>query len=320
MYETPEAAFDRIRFIPAGRVAAQTPSGYLTPAGKPVFRRGATLFPHVLTIAERTEVATNATRIRATTQKSTKPPWTNVRPRTIEIPKHWVIELCTNSMVAFVTRTIKAIIPLDAGGNLLRKNYIDEDDWWLLDEQYRSHAGAGKRTPRTLLEQIDHLQKLSVQLPLRPETQRKLVLYPKSGDIMRAARHEAGHAVVADSLYWYRARTSSEAAYLTVLLNANCLQQAYADTQESGRDFHLHPWRKMPIPRYDETKTLHKEIAALCTDAEKIAERTVNEQLKATPGKRQVSLSKAVRKALAGAGIDAAIDECARQLLPDHVG
>ena len=107
---------------------------------------------------------------------------------------------------------------------------------------------------------------------------------------------------------------------LTILLNANCLQQAYADTQESGRDFHLHPWRKMPIPRYDETKTLHKEIAALCTDAEKIAERTVNEQLKATPGKRQVSLSKAVRKALAGAGIDAAIDGCARQLLPDHVG
>ena len=186
-------------------------------------------------------------------------------------------------MAAFVAGTIKAIIPLDAAGSLLARRDIEEDDWWLLDELYRSHAGTGKQTPQTLLDQIDYQRKLSVQLPLRPETQRKLVLYPKSGDVMRAARRRAGHAVIDHGLYWYRARNSGEAAYLTILLNAGCLQQTYADARESGRDFHLQPWRKVPIPRYDKSVALHGKIAALCTRAEKIATKTVNEELKAIP-------------------------------------
>ena len=273
----------------------------------------------MLTLAARTEVATNVKRIRVTTRKSTKAPWNGVKPRTIEIPKLWLIELCSsNSMAAFVAGTIKAIIPLDAAGSLLARRDIEEDDWWLLDELYRSHAGKGKQTPQTLLDQIDYQLKLSVQLPLRPETQRKLVLYPKSGDVMRAARRRAGHAVIDHGLYWYRARNSGEAAYLTILLNAGCLQQTYADARESGRDFHLQPWRKVPIPRYDKSVALHGKIAALCTRAEKIATKTVNEELKAAPGKGQVALSKTVRNALADAGVDAAMDACARELLPDH--
>ena len=51
---------------------------------------------------------------------------------------------------------------------------------------------------------------------------------------------------------------------------------------------------------------------------EKIATKTVNEELKAAPGKGQVALSKTVRNALADAGVDAAMDACARELLPDH--
>ena len=319
LYEAPETALARIRFTAAPKQAPQAPSAYLTPTGKPVFRQGATVLPHVLTIVARTEVATNVKRIRVTTRKSTKAPWNGVKPRTIEIPKLWLIELCTsNSMAAFVASTIKAIIPLDAAGSLLAPRDIEEDDWWLLDELYRSHAGAGKQTPKTLLDQMDHLRKLSVQLPLRPETQRKLVLYPKSGDVMRAARRRAGHAVIDHGLYWYRARNSGEAAYLTILLNAGCLQQTFSDARESGRDFHLHPWRKVPIPRYDKSVALHGKIAALCTRAEKIATKTVNEELEAAPGKGQVALSKTVRNALADAGVDAAIDTCARELLPDH--
>ena len=321
LYEAPEAALERVRFIRLAERAPQAASGYFTPAGKPLFRQGATVLLHVLTIAERTEVATSAMRIRVTTGKSRQPGWKSVKPRTIEIPKRWLTELCmSKNMAAFVvtTRTAKAIIPRDAAGNLIGENSIDEDDWWLLDELYRSHAGAGKRTPRKLLGRIDYLRQLSVQLPLRPATSRRLVLHPKSGDIMRAARHKTGHAIIDDSLYWYHARSSAEAAYLTILLNAGCLQHAYAESRDSGRHFDLQPWRKVPIPRYDETVALHREIAALCTRSEKIAARTVNEELKAAPGKGQVALSKTVRNALADAEVDAAMDACARELLPDH--
>ena len=145
-----------------------------------------------------------------------------------------------------------------------------------------------------------------------------LVLHPKSGDRMRAARHKAGHGIVDDSLYWYRARTAAEAAYLTVLLNAGCLQQAYADSRASGRHFDLQPWRKVPIPLYDETIALHNQIAALCVRAETIAARTVNEELSERANKGQITLSKAVRIALSDSGIDAAMNDKARQLLPDH--
>jgi hypothetical protein len=263
-------------------------------------------------------VAPNATRIGVTTRRSSQQPWKKVKPRTVELPKEWLVRLCTSSTVAFVTRTVKAIIPLDGTGNLLTKEQIQENDWWLLDEVYRSHAAGGEQTPQTLLERLNHLRALSVQLPLRPENQRKLVLYPKSADLMRAARYRAGHAVVDHGLYWYRAHTSAEAAYLTVLLNTSCLQQAYKDSRESERDFHLLPWRKVPIPRYDKTNVLHKEIAALCTDAEKIAERTVNQELKARPTRGQIALSKAVRDALGEAGLETAMNGCAQRLLPEH--
>ena len=65
----------------------------------------------------------------------------------------------------------------------------------------------------------------------------------------------------------------------------------------------------MPIPRYDGTIPLHREITALCTQAEKVAVRTVTAELEADPGREQVSLSKAVRNALANDGIAAAMDE-----------
>ena len=319
LHEAPEIALKRISFTVAAKQLLPAASGYLTPTHKPVFRQGATVLPHVLTIAERTEMATDRARVRVTTRKSKRTPWNVVEPRTIELPKRWLNELCTsNDVTAFVAKTCKAIIPLDAAGNLLSPRDIKEDSWKLLDELYRIHAGAGKQTPRTLLARIDHLRTLSVQLPLRPETRRKLVLYPKSGDVMRAARQQAGHAVVDHGLYWYHARSTGEAAYLTVLLNTNCLQTAYVDARESGRDFHLHLWRKVPIPRYDKTIALHIKIAALCARAEKIATKTVNEELKATPDKGQVVLSRAVRNALADAGVATEMDECARRLLPDH--
>ena len=270
----------------------------------------------MLTIAEETEPAAERTRVRVSTRKSTKPPWNSVKPRTIEIPRRWLIELYSSNMVAFAARTIQAIIPVNTAGNLLAESEIDENGWLLLDDLYKTHARRGRHTPAGLIKQIDHLRKLSVQLPLQPKTQRKLVLYPKSGDLMRAARCQIGHGVVDHSLYWYRTHTSAEAAYLTVVLNARCLQQAYANSRESGRDFHLQPWRKVPIPRYDTKSTLHKGIAALCSRAEKVAARIVNEELKAAPGKGQVALSSAVRTALRNAGIDAEIDECTRQLLP----
>ena len=132
-----------------------------------------------------------------------------------------------------------------------------------------------------------------------------------------------GTAVADDTLYWYRARTLDEARYLTALLNTSCLQHAYTSARESGRDFHLHPSSKVPIPRYDRTISLRREIAGLCSRAEKVAAQTVAAELEAVPGRGQVSLSKAVRNALANDGSDAQwtnahVNCCRRKLQAPH--
>ena len=319
--ETLETALKRIRFTPTPKQPAQRPSAYFTETGEAEFQQGATIVPHVLTIAETTAPAARRDRVRVTTRESSKAPWNTVEPRTIEVPKHWLIDLFSSSTVpSFAARsTRKAIIPMDGGdGSLLKEDDITEEGWLLLNDLYTAHAGAGQNTPPTLMQQIANRGKLTVQLPLRRGTRRNLVLCPKSGDIMRAARTHVGSAVADDTLYWYRARTTHEARYLTVLLNTSCLQHAYASAKESGRHFDLHPWRMVPIPRYDETIPLHREIAALCTRAEKIAARTVTAELETASDRGQVTLSKAVRNALANDGIAAAMDECARRLLPDQ--
>ena len=111
-HDAPETALERIRFTVTGTQGPQAPSGYLTAKGKALFRNGATVFPRVLTFAEKTEPAAERTRVRVTTAKSTKAPWDSVKPRTIEIPKHWVTELYTsNNMAAFVARTTKGVHP-----------------------------------------------------------------------------------------------------------------------------------------------------------------------------------------------------------------
>ena len=86
---------------------------------------------------------------------------------------------------------------------------------------------------------------------------------------MRAARTHAGTAVVDATLYWFVVATEAEAGYLTTLLNANCLRRAFAESKESGRDFHLHSWRKVPIPSYDKRNNRHRELADLCGPVEK---------------------------------------------------
>ena len=203
--ETLETALKRICFTPTPKQPAQRPSAYFTDTGDAEFQQGATIVPHVLTIAETTSPAARRDRIRVTTRKSSKPPWNIVEPRTIEVPKHWLIDLFSSSTVpSFAARSSrKAIIPMDGDGNLLNEDDITEG-WLLLNDLYTAHAGAGRNTPPTLPQQLANWRKLTAQLPLRRGTRRNLVLCPKSGDIMRAARTHVGSAVADDALYWYQ--------------------------------------------------------------------------------------------------------------------
>ncbi len=296
---------NRIGFEPAPEPLPQASSDY-----QGTFRQGASIVPHVLLLVD--AAFPQGERVRVRTRPSRQPRWNALEPRHVEIPQHWLSTLyLSKNLRPFLaaTGTTQAIIPKDPQGNLTLSSALDEAAWEVLDEAWRTHRSRGQRTPRTLAERVDFNGGLSAQSDALA-SDRYRVLYPASGDIMRAARVPAGNGVVDFSLYWLLAESPDEAGYLTALLNAPCLSRAFAASRESGRDFHLHPFRKVPVPRYDSRNTQHAELARLCREAETVAEQMLQD--------RQRASSRAVRSRLLDSGILARIDTLVADLLPDQ--
>ena len=304
----------RIRFSAVPNPLPQKPSEY----GERAFRQGASISPEVLLVVESSYPQGN--RIRVRTKKSRHHPWNKIQPQDIEIPKRWLSKLYKSiDMYPFLASLDGAysIIPVDAQDELDLVSAQEEYGWKHLDEIYRQYRGKGRNTPKTLTMQIDFSGKLSVQ-PQDRVSLKSMVLYGRSGDILRAARTYPGAGIVNDTLNWRVADSAEEAGYLTALLNAPCLRRAFFESRESGRHFHLHPWRKIPIPRYDSKDKQHTELARLCEVAEKTALEVARKVRSETPTAKQNKLSKTIRQHLASNGISKAIDEVVARLLPDQ--
>ena len=239
-----------------------------------------------------------------------------------EIPKRWLSKLYRSvEMLPFVASSggAQAIVPVDTQGKLDLDSAMEQPGWETLDGIYRRFRGKGQTTPKALAKQIDFAGKLSSQ-PRLLESERRMVLYLGSGDVMRSARTFPGSGCVGHTLFWHIASSEDEAAYLTVLLNAPSLRRAFFESRESGRHFQLHPWRKVPIPRYDGKNRWHIELAELCRRAEDAAQITAAEVQKIHPNAGPMKLSNAVRKRLEVDGIFPSVDKVAARLLPDQAG
>lgn len=300
----------------------RAPSGYLDGRGKPVFRQGAIITPKVLVVvAEQGDGTGGPEQAMITTARSDKPEWRGIDPQTGSVPKRWVAQLVTSSEVVpfgvTAARLPSCLAPVDDEGRLLSDAAAAKNRFWRrVDRIWSERRSLGKATPKTLLGQIDYSSKLSAQLPLGGGG-RAVVVYPQSGDIMRAARLRPSGALIESTLYRLAARSAGEAAYLAAVLNAPCLTAAFAASRDSGRHFSQHPWRRIPIPRYDDRDPLHRELAELGAEGERVAAAWLAEiDWKTAP--RQVGLSKRLRAALADQGVSGRIDAAARQLLPDQ--
>ena len=314
-HELLESAKGKIKFVETPDHLPKSPSEYFPVTS---INEGATILPHVLALIAFKRRDAQAGWVRVETQQSGKKPWDKVPSQKGKVPEGWLrkVHMSRNLLPYMVTgKTTEAIVPVTHES----KPHSDPGRhcpfWKELDEIYDVHRGRGMGTPKTLIERFDFAGKLSVQ-PLRPIRGRRMVLHPKSADIMRAARTHAGSGVVNETLYWLITESSAEARYLVAILNAACLRRAFAESRESGRDFHLHPWRKVPIPRYDAAKPQHRRLAELCRSAEKTAARQVAVELGKRPALGQPGLSKAVRKAVMDSKEGREIERIAAQLLP----
>ena len=286
-------------------------------------RQGATIVPHIL--CRIGEFLTKPDK-RGWTSVSTfknplaKAPWSALDSQIGKIPSEWARTIYTSTeLLAFAVlpNLPQAILPIDEEGDLILNPGERSLFWQRLEEKYEVHKGIGSGTPKTLLSQINFAGKLSAQFGIETR-QRRMVLYPGSGDIMRAARVAGGNGFADSKLFWILLRNAHESAYLVAILNAPCLRQAFLESRESGRHFQLHPWRKVPIPRYDGQNRMHRRISELCSLAEGIAEVTVRENLKNNPKLGQVGLSKRIRNAVFDTDVGIEINEIAAKILPDQ--
>ena len=173
---------------------------------------------------------------------------------------------------------IPAMIPLD-GSKLLDSAEASEAGYhylaaWLRDAEAK-WAEYSNRTPdgrlvMTLSDRIDHMRNLSHQVG--PAAVR--VVYNKAGTRLSAARLDKHDVLVDHSAYWVTAHTAGEAAYLVGLINSAAVLAKVADLQPHGqrdkRHFDNLVWT-LPIPEYDDTDPVHRDLAAAATRAEAIA-------------------------------------------------
>jgi len=156
-------------------------------------------------------------------------------------------------------------------------------------------------------------------LPLSGE-EHAMVLYPGSGDIMRASRFSPGDGIIDYTLFRFVADSAEEAAYLVALLNAPCLNDAFVQSRSSGRHFQLHPWRKVPIRRFDPGNSKHQALARLTEKAEAVTKGWLSGSSSEVGRLGQIGLSSRIRELLSAEGIFAEIDSIVREILPDQAG
>ena len=315
-----EDAKDRVEWIAAPRKLPRKASGYIE-GGRPLFRLGATIVPHCLVMVAPDSLEIFGGMASFTTTPSDKRPWSErgtLAGR--NVPMRWIRAVATGSdLFPFALRRElgNGVLPLNEDGGFDGES--ENVAYWLnASSVYLDNKGIGGNTPKTLWERINFQNGLTRQTEVESggDALRKVV-YNKSGRIgLRSARMRTD-LVCSLNLYHYTCRTASEAAYLVAMMNADCLQEAYRQSQRVRRDFAHHFWRTVPIPRYDARDANHAALVALCEEAESVA-ASARDGLRGNVG--QIQASAKIRAALRESGIAARLDAAVGEVMGGWAG
>ena len=249
---------------------------------KALAKNGAALYPRVLVMVEETNEGgiigqrRGVTRIRSHRSALEKSPWKEIQDLQGAVESEFIFDVILGTSIApfrFIEGQ-RCVLPLKAGKLLSEEELLTEAPlmaaWWRgVSSTWDEHKGKSKFS---IVEQVDYQSKLTKQLPA-PAVR---VVYTGSGSNLCAALDTSGKQLVDTKLYWLPVGSINEGNYLTGLLNSGPLQREVRTYQSVGnygpRDFHLLPL-EAPIPRFDENDALHREIAALASEAKVVAEQ-----------------------------------------------
>lgn len=287
------------------------------------FADGATIYPRRFFFVEREEggrlgASRSAPLVRGKTGALDKPPWNTVDPPRGPVEARFLRPVLLGESIApfRLLETPLAVIPVEEGRILDAAAAAAAGHRhlaaWLSDCEAKWAAHAKKRPdgrPRmTLVERLDHMRGLSMQL--RASGPR--VVYNKAGTMISAAVVTDSTSIIDHKAYWSELNSPLEGHYLCVALNASHVLGEVAPMQTRGssgrRDFDMLVW-ELPIPLFDPEDALHREIAALGQQCERVA-AAVPLPAGDAPKKRR-----AIREALAEAGLSARADALVARLL-----
>ena len=249
-------------------------------------RNGATIFPRCLFFVQEIE---NPVVVQAGQTINTNPrrggqdkaPWKNLdlitlAQQTIETRHLYDIHLGETVVPYATLEPLKAILPVRRGeyqipadsngpggiqlGGLERRM---RGRWQTISSLWENNKSVGSKL--NLLDNLDYQRKLSSQLDWQQGNGGKpiRVIYTKAGQPTAAILYDDA-AFAENVLFWIACKDIQEANYLLAIINSNALYEAVTPLMNKGqfgaRDLHKQLW-KLPIPEYDNSEPLHREIA-----------------------------------------------------------
>lgn len=125
---------------------------------------------------------------------------------------------------------------------------------------------------------------------------KRKVIHNVSGDTLRAIRVPL-NVIIDSKLHYIICDTEQEAKYLVGVVNAPIMQPIWRATKTSSRHYGSNPLKKIPVPKFDVTNTLHLEIAKVINNIECYDDDYFNQDILIS---LLAPLNDMVRKLLAG--------------------
>jgi len=280
------------------------------------FRQGATLVPRMLCYVKRRDPGFigvgHRVPVESWRSSQEKEPWKHLQSLTGYIEKPFLkVALLGESIAPYrILQRPEAVIPYEDGlldaETAIDRGYDGLADWL---EKARAVWDKHKKSSISLLDQIDYYGKLSSQFGMEVP----IVIFSASGTKPASVIVRDDDVVFEHALYWYNAKSISEAQYITSIVNSETTRKSIENIQSRGQWGARHFDKVMftlPIPPFDARKALHNELAEAARRAEEVAARVPLTGEESTARARR-----AIRAALADDGVSREIDDLVSRLL-----
>jgi hypothetical protein len=243
-----------------------------------MMRQGAAVVPRVLLCVDILPppplgVPAGSVFVRSRRVSAERQPWKDLPAMEGVVEAEFVkpLHLGETLMPFRLLEPIRAVIPV-SDGQLLRPQTFEMEshpglsEWWQRAERtWVKHKS--ESTKISLIEQIDHMSKLTIQYPGPPIR----VVYTGRGGRVAAAVETDPASVIDNALYWAPAGSIDEARYLVGLLNSDVLHNRTQDFYSKGllgpRNIHKAAFG-VPIPVFNPDDEVHRHIAEVAADCE----------------------------------------------------